>query len=513
MLDVMGDTNAGLTTPDEPAEVPSIDTGSEPTVDVVSGEFGNERLDWRHPSTSAVVVLLLLVVAVRIGMTPLHDNSFLTHLATGRFIFHHGVPSTDPYSWTAHGDPWTVQSWGASVIYAGLEKAFGLLGIRLFDTVLTCTLVLLLWRMTRRTKGLLARAIPVGIVTCMGTSLWVERPLLIGAVALVLVMMAGEGELDPRWLVPVMWIWVNTHGSFVFGGGLLVLLVVGRWIDDRARPTVELRALKWAIIGTLVGALNPVGPKLLIFPLRLLSKREAFDRVAEWAPTHFHRGVEQFFGVQLLIVLVLVVLRMRKPGSKLPSMRALLPIVVFGAMAITSNRNILQASIVFTPIIAAAASGLGSIDGRRRPRLVRPVALALALLVVLVGLIGVGDRDVALEGYPVKSAQWMRDHHLMGTGDRVMARDLVGNYLEYAYGPDEVRVFIDDRVDMYPLPVIQDFTSLLDPGTDFQAVLDRYHPTAILWNRNSQLGRWLPTSTNWTIVHKDAKWLVAVPRT
>ena len=466
------------------------------------------RRDWRHPSIEGVLLLLLLVVAVRIGLSPLHDNSFLTHLSTGRYIFKTGsVPSHDPYSWTAHGRPWTVQSWAASVVYAGLEKLVGLIGIRILDAVFTVSLVLLMWRLTRPAKGFLARAVPVGIATCMGTGLWVERPLLFGAVALALVLVAADDGLDPRWLVPVMWIWVNTHGSFPLGVGVLVLVAAGRWLDERVRPLVELRALGWATVGTLLGAVSPVGPKMLIFPLELLQKRQAFARVAEWEPPHFHRGVEIFFAVQLGLAVLLVVTRHRK-------WRAILPLVVFGALALTSTRNILQASIVLTPVMAVAAAGLGSIDGARRPRLARPVAAAVALLLVFATLLGLAQPNTELHAYPGASATWMRDHGLLEHDSRVVSRDWVGNYLPAAFGgPDHVQVFIDDRVDMYPLAVIQDSTTLLDPNTaKYQAVLDRYRPTAVLWERRTPFGRWLARSPRWLVVHHDTTWLVAVPR-
>ena len=40
---------------------------------------------------------------------------------------------------------------------------------------------------------------------------------MIGLVLLAVTLIAAEGGLDPRWLVPVMYIWVNSHGSFPLG--------------------------------------------------------------------------------------------------------------------------------------------------------------------------------------------------------------------------------------------------------------------------------------------------------
>ena len=470
-------------------------------------EAARPARDWRHPSIESAVLWLLVVVGLRIGLSPLKDNSFLTHLATGRLILDDGaIPRHDPYSFTAHGHAWTVQSWGASVIYGALDRTVGLVGIRVLDAALIVALVLLLWRLSRVGTSLVARLLVSGLIVSMGTGLWVERPLLFGAVFLAIVLVVAEGELDPRWLVPAMWLWVNIHGSFPFGVGLLVLLVAGRWLDDRRRPEVELRALLWAVIGTLVGAIGPLGPKLLLFPLDLLSNREAFKGVAEWEPPHWHRGVERFFALQLALTVVLVLTRNRK-------WRAILPMVVFGAAALASTRNILQASIVLTPILATSLRGLGSIDGTRRPRLIRPVVGALVVLAVLVGVMGIAGKDTALAPYPQEAATYLRAHGMLDRGDRVVSRDYVGNYLEYRYGPDRVRTYIDDRVDMYPLPVIRDYTALLRPGRDYQAVLDRARATAVLWDRDTDFGRWLVHAKGWKVVYSDEKWLVAVPTT
>src|SRR5680860_931514 len=105
----------------------------------------------------------------------------------------------------------------------------------------------------------------------------------------------------------------------------------------------------------------------------------------------------------------------------------------------------------------------------------------------------------------------MRSEDLLDLEDRVISRDYVGNYLEARFGPDDVRVFFDDRVDMYPIDVIRDYTVLIRPDGDYGDVLDRYDPTAVLWERDTDLGRWIEDTASWRVVHRDATWLVAVP--
>lgn len=459
----------------------------------------------RGPSIEAVLAILFTLVGVRIGLAALNDNSFLTHLATGRLILEQGqIPGSDPYSFTAPGAAWTVQSWGASVIYAGVERVAGLTGIRLLMAVCCGALALGSWYLTRPAGTLVARILPTMLILGVGAGTWVERPLLFGLLGLMAVIAAGEGKLDPRWLVPVMWIWVNTHGSFPLGLAALGLVMVGRWLD-RERPDVEARALTWAVLGTLLGAVSPLGPKLLAFPLGLLSNREAFDAISEWGPLTLSSISEWLFVAELVLALVVLLARNR-------SWRAALPLLCFGAAALFSVRNVGPASLVVLPGLAAGLHGLGTIDGARRPAVARPAAVALlALGLVMIVASALRGPDTDLSTYPTESVQWMRSENLLDLDARVVSRDYVGNYLQARFGPSEVRVYMDDRVDMYPIEVIRDYLTLIRPGGDYGDVLSRAEATAVLWERDSDLGRWLEDTAGWRVVHRDDTWLVAVP--
>ena len=479
----------------------ALDGAPSPAAATEDGTGSDGGVTWNR-----IIALLFAIVGLRVGLAPLSDNSFFTHLATGRIIVSgQGIPRVDPYSFTAQGDPWTVQSWLASVLYAGLEDAVGLVGIRILIGLCTMLLALLVWRLTRPAELLVGRLCIAVPVLAIGTTRWVERPLIFGLLFLAAVLLALEDELDPRWLVPIMWLWVNIHGSFPLGLVAIGAFGLGRLLD-RERPTLELRVAGWAALGTALGAINPLGIDLLTFPLGLLERREAFSRIAEWqAPTWQDWG-ERFFAVQLLVAVVLLLWRGR-------SWRTAVPLVIFGLAAVTSSRNILQASLVLVPGMAASARGLGSIDGREALAILRPVRIALVALLVLVAAIGLSQPDTSLSDYPTESVAWLHDRGELGIDDRVVTRDFVGNFLEAAYGPDEVRVYLDDRVDMYPIDVIADYSILIDPEGDYGAVLERADATAVIWDKDTPFADWLADPDNgWRIAFDDEDlWVVALP--
>lgn len=454
-----------------------------------------------------VLTVVFAIVGLRIGLEPLGDNSFLTHLATGRLIVADGaIPRTDPYSFTAFGEPWTVQSWGASVIYGLLDRAVGLVGIRVLVAASTTLLALGVWRLTRPAGTAVPRLLIAVPAITVGASVWVERPLLFGLLGLVVTLLVIEDEIRPIWLVPVMWVWVNTHGSFPLGLAAIGAFGLGRLLDRR-RPTVEARAFAWAALGTVLGVINPLGPALLRFPFEMLGRREAFSGIVEWQSPTWESLGERAFALQLILAIVLLAWRGR-------SWRLVLPTLVFGAAALQSSRNIVQASLILLPVMAVAAAELGSIDLDRPSPVLRPVRaalLGLAALVVVVGLLG---PDVALDPYPEDAVSWMRDEDLLDLESRVVSRDFVGNYLHARLGPDEVRVYFDDRVDMYPQSMIDDYAELIAPDGDYAAVLGRAEATAVLWDTDSDLERWLEDRDNgWQIAHRDEGWLVALPAT
>src|SRR5258706_14462412 len=100
------------------------------TVPATADELSTGRR--RTLTWGTLIAVALAVWGWRIGLRPLGDNSFLTHLETGGRILDHGIPRRDPYSFTEPGTPWVVQSWLASPWYGVLDRVRGWRALRLF---------------------------------------------------------------------------------------------------------------------------------------------------------------------------------------------------------------------------------------------------------------------------------------------------------------------------------------------------------------------------------------------
>ncbi|MDQ4097099.1 MAG: hypothetical protein M3144_04435, partial [Actinomycetota bacterium] len=66
----------------------------------------------KAPNLESLFVAALVLLGFRLGALPIADNSMLTHMRTGiDMVTGAGIPREDPFSYTARGTEWVVQSW------------------------------------------------------------------------------------------------------------------------------------------------------------------------------------------------------------------------------------------------------------------------------------------------------------------------------------------------------------------------------------------------------------------
>ena len=457
------------------------------------------------PSLAALLGLGMAVWGLRIGLIPLNDNSLLTHLATGQQILDSGsVPTTDPYSFTAPGHPWVVQSWLASVIYAAAHEVAPGHGILAVNSVLTVTLALLVWRLTRPAVTLVPRLAVAAATMAIGSSTWVERPLLFGLVAMATVVLVTEDERIPPWvLAPVAWLWVNAHGSWPLGLVYLAVRLAGESGERGERPARQhWRPLVAMGGGVLFAAVNPLGPRLLVFPVELLQRSDILQSVVEWQAPTFQSAAQRLFLVELFLAALLLTRRSGRWADAAV-------LALFGAAAVLSARNVAVASLVLVPVLARGLAELGTLRGEARAPLNRAGASVLVALAALMGVAAAQNRPFDLSAYPSRILAFAEVHH---DPQRVAAPDWVGNLRGLLADDDERVVFIDDRYDMWPEEVVDDGFTLLRARPEWAAVLDEWEIDAVIWGAGEPIVSVLVADARWRVVATDGSWALVVPR-
>lgn len=429
----------------------------------------------------SLFVAALVLFGFRAGARPIGDNSALTHLRTGIDMARTGaIPRTDPYSWTAPGARWVVQSWLPEWTYGWAYRLGGFKLVVFEQAVLLAVLAWLVVRLARAGSAL--RTAAAGITALgVGAALWSPRPLLFGLICMALTITIVERRKPPWLLVPVVWVWVNSHGSFPLGLAWLGARAVGEALDWRAWPRETWRYIVGFGAGLAVSVLNPLGPRLLVFPFRLGQKSEAFRTIVEWRSPDFSRSGGYLVLGALALALVLL-LRARL------NWRDVLPVVGFIAAALLAARNIAPLAVVLAPALGRALRNpdTAPIGPAGNPRMNRAVLVTIAAAFVVFGALVFTFKPIDTAGYPTRSVTWMEQRGLLAEPHRLANQELVGNYLTLRYG-SRARVFIDDRFDMYPLGVSRDYRTLLAAGPGTMEVIDRRGIDVVIWGRKAAL--------------------------
>jgi hypothetical protein len=457
----------------------------------------------RYPGLATLFTVAFAVGGWRAGLGRLTDNSFFWHLRTGHWILGHGFPHGDLYSFTAAGHPWVVQSWLAEVLYAGADTVWPGQGVRLVVAVTAAAIATGTFRLALALTADRVRAAALGAVALAASfTLWSERPLLLGVLAFVALLWIVEVPgsrlgRHPLVAVPVvLWGWGQVHGTFALGVGYLVLHLLGSaWDGRRPVPGSRERALLLAtVVGTAAIAVNPYGFSLLWFPVHLLGRGEVLKGVIEWRSPDFR----QPHGIAFALFLAAFVWAVAR-GRVRPSRRDLLVAVPFLLLALWARRNIAVSPLVMLPI-AARAVRVPEATPDTHARFHRIVVGALAVLALLWAVTSLSEPAYDLRGYPVAALQHMEADGLLGR--RLVTDDVWAGLVIKDLWPRQA-VFVDDRFDMYPVPLMRDFIALDGGRSDSLAILDRHDVDVVLWPVTSPLVAQLAASSAWRLDYQD----------
>lgn len=466
------------------------------------GDAGTSRV----PSLNALITGAFALAGFGFGLQRLFDNSFLWHLRTGELILDTGgIPRTDSYSFVAQGTDWVVQSWLVEVVYAAIDRAVGPIGLRVLGAVVGAALMILLFQMALRIAKETWRATGLTLVAVFALSqLWTIRPLAFGLVFFAVLVWAVElpGSWVRRhclWTLPVLfWFWVNVHGSFALGFFYLLLHFIGRWLEGERPWEGAQRALLGATaISSVVVFLTPLGYKLVLFPLRVAERGDIFRQVVEWASPDFREPTGILFALWLVVLLVVMARGIRRFGT-----RDLLITVLFVLSALWAQRNIAAAVIVTLPIAARAVAVQGTSRARQGmspvPAWGFTFVLAAAFLILFVNAVDEPDYD--LDRYPVEATAFLDDENLIG--GRLFTRDSWSGYLIWRSWPEQ-QVFMDDRFDMFPRDVFDDYVALTGANEDWSEILDRRDIDLVMLPEGDPLNQVLDQAPGWSLIYDE----------
>ena len=316
------------------------------------------------------------------GNLLLGDSDTYWHIAVGKWILAHGtLPHTDIYSFTKAGEPWISSSWLAQVLFAAAYECAGWAGpIVLAALAVAIAFALFARILGSRLPAKYAISIALAALLLSALHLFARPHVLVLPVMIAWVnglLRASEQREPPSfWLLPLLALWANLHGGFVFGLVLVAPFALDALFNAEQPRRMQL-ALRWALFGVAALAAccaTPYGWDSILASRKILDLGELLHLIYEWMPVDFG-----YFGPFEACILAAIA------GALYCGVRLTAPriILVLGLlhMALSHVRNVeifalLAPLVVLTPLASQFA-----FEPARFARLALPAAAGLAFIV------------------------------------------------------------------------------------------------------------------------------------
>jgi hypothetical protein len=512
------------------------------------------------PTLEQLYTLLpLALIGVVVSLAPTQPYDFWWHLHVGRLVAEQGIPHTNMWAWSVPADAaYVYAAWLGNWLFYQAYLLLGLTGPVLLRSLLGVLAFGLVAAEARRRSGSWRLAgLAVLLAGAMTINNLSTRPQnwswpLFAAFVLILGAYVG-GQAGPRTLAilpALMAFWVNAHGAFVLGGALVGLFAVGETLRALLKQpgALAMRRLGWLYLaGAGVGAamlLNPSGPGIVGYVLKLLGDAPIQTLVSEWQPpVPRHLAGSLFFLTVLALVVGLAL------GPRRPTLTDTLVVCALLWLAFGGMRSVVWFGMAAMPVLAgclAAARGshelhelarmrdhaggsVAELPSRSRSAFSPPLAarlpssvIALGLLAMLVAVqppfkaalplpaayIGLfadvpGGQQLFTHDTPAAAAAYLREHP---GSERLFADMAYASYLVWAV--PEQQVFIDARIELYPLALWHDYVAITQ-GRDLEALLVEKHGVErVLLNRTRQRALAAALAADpagWTLEYSDER--------
>ena len=450
------------------------------------------------------VGLFLYAMLVLAGNHLLIDPDTMWQITVGEWILdHRAVPETDVYSFTMRGQPWISTQWLAQVAYAKAYAVAGWSGpVVIAATAIAATFALLTRLLCKRlSEGTALVFVAAALALTMPHLL--ARPHVLAMPVMVawvggLISAADRRGAPSFWLLPLMALWANLHGGFVFGLVLVAPIALDAVVnaDVASRKTL---ALRWAVFGLAALAAaccTPYGWDSLLASRKILALGEALPLIMEWRPTEF--GSVGTFEVCLLLGIGLALYR----GIKLPPLRIVLLMGLLH-MALAQGRAVEILALLGPLVLAAPLAALiggPEASGSNVAQPARGVLFAGIAIMLVAGTFAYASVvrfAPHTRGSPVEAVIALKKLNLT----RVFNDYDFGGYLI----SNGVAPFIDGRTELYGEKFFVDHNAasgLMKPENLFR-LLDEYKIEATLMRTQSAATTLLDHIDGWQKIYSD----------
>ncbi|MEO8301520.1 MAG: hypothetical protein ABI608_06995 [Rhizomicrobium sp.] len=421
----------------------------------------------------------------------LNDGDTYWHIRAGEWMLaHRSVLRADIFSYTAAGQDWHTQEWLAEILMA-LSWRAGWPGVHLMFAACAGVTAGVVAFFTRKRMDFVPALLTVVLGLACITGSLLARPHML-ALPLLAIWTAGlatareQNRAPSWWLVAVIPLWANLHGSFAFGLALAGALAVEAVAQQRQKA-----ALGWGLFllaATASAMLTPFGFHSLLFPFQL-SAMQGLGHIGEWRPSDFSRITP--FAIALLAALFVL----GRGQVKVPPLRLLLLLgLTWLALAHARHQMLLG---VCAPILLADALGRAwpAKSEDQPPRFAAMAGLALMALaaVRLAVPVARGDDPMSPVSALAHVPRFVREMPVLNDYS-------FGGYLIW----NGVKPFIDSRADLYGDLYLENYAAIVSPDKDaLAATLAFHHARWTIFAAQAPVVKLLDATPGWRRFYTD----------
>jgi hypothetical protein len=180
----------------------------------VTKPFRNSRLG------TIVKILILFVLIWMICWEKFYDPDFGWHLQAGDYIWKHGVPIHDLFTYTAPNYRWINHEWLSDIAMAKLYAGLGYAGLTVVYALMWSVAIVIM-KGYKRVSFMLLAILAIMPYTGVRATTWTVLLLTI------LISMLAAKSRKVKYFIPFLFLlWVNLHGGFIIGLALLLFSII-----------------------------------------------------------------------------------------------------------------------------------------------------------------------------------------------------------------------------------------------------------------------------------------------
>ncbi|PKN53238.1 MAG: hypothetical protein CVU55_03240 [Deltaproteobacteria bacterium HGW-Deltaproteobacteria-13] len=479
---------------------------------------------------SIAIIIYILTFAIN-----LPDSDLWARLAVGSIFFQTGhVLQHDIFSYLPTKDLWIDHEWGSGVVFYFLARYLGEWGIFALKAFILFAILILIIKIIKlqanKDQGFagvfyfifLGFSLIPGIASLIRCQMFTYLFFTLWIYALERIR---RQENQFIWIFPVtMLLWVNLHGGFLAGIGLIIIYAAGELLNYK-NPLKYLGILALIIPATLM---NPYGFELWNYMIDASFMPRPY--IQEWqsislnGPIHMIGGMKihilagfMIFALLTIMVSVKLLIQKGKPDwTKIILVTLLLYLSVkhqrhseFFVLAV-SGLLYHQYVHLFDPVRKFIKNKLSD----KTDKVWEGIKYGFGY--ILLGAIFVYSMPylshsiiVDPMAYPVGSIEFIKQNNLSGN---IATTYNWGSYASWKLYP-QGKVLIDGRYEeVYPDVVYDAAMQFSEHQGDWRAILRDYHADVLVLSKRSYSPADVSNLTDWKLVYQDMSSVVLLPK-